>query len=120
MKKIAFFLVALLIASVSYSQQLATGPKAKNAQVGKIKTPKITVLHDSSPSVLKGPIAKNSDVWMEEPARKLKVGFREEIDNPQGLEAKNSNPWDKKELKVDSKAVYKEPKSMQPKRTWIH
>lgn len=120
MKNTVFFLVALLIASVSYSQQLTTGPKAKNAQVGKVKTPKITMLHESHPSVLQGPVAKNTEVWMEEPARKSKVGFREEIDNPQGLKAKNSNHWDRPQPKVDSKAVYKEPKSMSPIRTWIH
>jgi hypothetical protein len=120
MKKLAFLLVALFIATASYSQQLISGPKAKNAQIGKVRTPKITMLHDSNPSTLKGPIAKNSEVWMEEPARKFKVGFRDEINNPQGLKAKNSNPWDKPEPKVDSKAVYQEPKSMTSKKTWIH
>jgi hypothetical protein len=49
----------------------------------------------------------------------LKVGFRDVIDNPKGLEAKNRNPWDKRTT-VDSKAVYQEPKSMRPKKGWIH
>ena len=39
------------------------------------------------------------------------MGFRETIDNPKGLKAKNSNPWDKKPAKVDTKAVYEKPKS---------
>lgn len=120
MKKLAVLLIAVMIATVSYSQQFITGPKAKNAQVGKVSSPKITILHDSNPATLKGPVAKNSEVWMEEPVRKIKVGFREEIDNPQGLKAKNSNPWDKPQPKIDSKAVYQEPKSMTSKKTWIH
>ena len=120
MKKLALLLIAIMVATVSYSQQLITGPKAKNAQIGKLRTPKITLLHDSSPTSLKGPIAKNSEVWMEEPVRKFRVGFRDEIDNPQGLKAKNSNPWDKHQSRVDSKAVYEEPKSMTSKKTWIH
>ena len=120
MKKLALLLIAVMIATVSYSQQFIGGPKAKNAQIGKVRTPKITILHDSNPATLKGPIAKNSEVWMEEPVRKLKVGFRNEINNPQGLKAKNSNPWDKPQSKVDSKAVYQEPKSMTYKKIWIH
>lgn len=120
MKKLALLVVAIMIATFSYSQQFITGPKAKNAQIGKVRTPKITILHDSNPATLQGPLAKNSEVWMEEPVRKFKVGFREEIDNPQGLKAKNSHPRNKPQTKVDSKAVYQEPKSMTSRKTWIH
>jgi hypothetical protein len=121
MKKVAFMVLALVLSYTSYSQQFIPSHKAKNAQVGKIKLSKLNLLHDSAPASVQGPLAKNTEIWMEEPVRKLKVGFRDEIDNPQGLKAKNSNPWDKKkEIKVDSKAVYQEPKSMRPRKTWIH
>lgn len=96
------------------------GPKAKNLAAGKTLGPKITLVHESSPSTLKGPVAKNTEVWMTKPSRKFKVGFRDTIDNPKGLAAKNRNPWDNKNTPVNSKAVYEEPKSMRPKKSWIH
>lgn len=121
MKKVAFLVLALVLSYTSYSQQFISSPKAKNAQVGKIKLSKLNLLHESVPASVHGPLAKNTEIWIEEPVRKLKVGFRDEINNPQGLKAKNSNPWDKKtDIKVDSKAVYQEPKSMRPRKTWIH
>lgn len=120
MKKLALLVVLGLIATGTFAQHSMTGPKAKNAQLGKISTPKITIFHDAQVSGVQGPLAKNTEIWMEEPAKKFKVGFRDEIDNPQGLKAKNANPWDKTQPKVESKAVYQEPKSMRPKKGWIH
>lgn len=120
MKKLTFLFIALLTASVSFGQFSSTGPKAKNASIGKLRLPKISVYHDSNLVTAKGPVAKNAEIWMKEPASKLKVSFRDEIKNPQGLKAKNANPWDKPVKTVDSKAVYVEPKSMKPKRTWVH
>lgn len=96
------------------------GPKAKNLAAGKTLGPKITLVTESNPSTLKGPIAKNTEVWMNQSSKKFKVKFRDTIDNPKGLEAKNRNPWDKKGTKVESKAVYEEPKSMRPRKGWIH
>lgn len=120
MKKLTLFISAIAISSCAYSQEILTGPKFKNAAVGKVQGPKITLVHESSPASIQGPAAKNTEVWMAPPSQKLKVGFRDTIDNPKGLQAKNSNPWDKKDPKVDSKAVYEEPKSMRPKKSWIH
>lgn len=97
-----------------------TGPKFKNAQVGKVQGPKITLVHESNPTALQGPAAKNTEVWMTNSPKKLKVGFRDEINNPKGLQAKNRNPWDNEPARIDSKAVYEEPKSMRPKKSWIH
>jgi hypothetical protein len=78
-------------------------------------------MHDATPSTLHGPFAKNRGILMEKPVRKLKVGFRDEIDNPQGLKAKNANPWDNNShVNPNSKAVYVEPKSMRPRKSWIH
>jgi hypothetical protein len=120
MRKLILFISAFVISTLSFAQGTLTGPKFKNASAGKIPGPKITLVHESSPGSLQGPVAKNSEVWMSEPAKKIKVGFRDEIDNPKGLHAKNQNPWDKKSDKVDSKAVYEEPKTMRPKKNWIH
>lgn len=120
MKKLTLFISAFLISTLSFSQDMLMGPKFKNAPVGTVQGPKITLVHESHPSALKGPAAKNTEVWMSEPAKKLKVGFRETIDNPKGLQAKNRNPWDKKPTTVDSKAVYEEPKTMRQKKSWIH
>jgi hypothetical protein len=119
MKKLTLFISAFVISTMAFSQEILTGPKFKNAPAGTIKGPKITLVHESSPEVLQGPVAKNTEAWMASPSSKLKVGFRDVIDNPKGLEAKNRNPWDKRTT-VDSKAVYQEPKSMRPKKGWIH
>ena len=96
------------------------GPKAKNLKAGKTLGPRITLVTESSPSTLQGPAAKNTEVWMGKSSKKFKVRFRNTIDNPKGLEAKNRNPWDKKSNEVESRAVYEEPKSMRPKKGWIH
>ncbi len=120
MKRLILFVSAFVISTLAFSQELLTGPKFKNAPVGKVQGPKITLVHESSPATLQGPAAKNSEVWMAKPSPKLKVGFRDVIDNPKGLQAKNRNPWDKEPAKVNSKAVYEEPKSMRPKKGWIH
>ncbi len=120
MKK--FILTGLLVlsSSVAFSQDLTLGPKFKNSSPGKISGPKIALVHDSNPSTLKGPAAKNTPVWKQKSDKKFKVGFRDEINNPQGLQAKNSNPWDKPKPKVETKASFVEPKSMRPKRSWFH
>lgn len=119
MKKLTLFISAFVISTMAFSQEILTGPKFKNAPAGTIKGPKITLVHESNLEVLQGPVAKNTEAWMTSPSSKLKVGFRDVIDNPKGLEAKNRNPWDKRTT-VDSKAVYQEPKSMRPKKGWIH
>ncbi len=115
-----FIVVALLISSVGFSQEIGLGPKIKNSHPAKAKTPKMSLVHESSPLSLKGPEAKNTSVWSSKTS-KSKVRFREEITNPKGLEAKNHKPWDdKSSIQTNSKAVYEEPKSMKPKKTWFH
>jgi hypothetical protein len=106
--------------TVVFSQDFGMGPKFKNSSPGKIAGPRIALVHDSNPSTLKGPEAKNTPVWKQKTDKKFKVGFRDEINNPQGLQAKNSNPWDKPKAKADTKASFVEPKSMRPKRSWLH
>ncbi|MDX5339049.1 MAG: hypothetical protein LPK25_08480 [Cyclobacteriaceae bacterium] len=120
MKKLTLFFAGFFICTFSFSQDFLMGPKAKNLAAGKTLGPKITLVTESSPATLQGPIAKNTEVWMGESSKKFKVKFRDTLNNPKGLEAKNRNPWDKKLPTVDSKAVYEEPKSMKPKKGWIH
>lgn len=119
MKKLLLIASAMLISSLAFSQDFLMGPRAKNAQVGKVYGPKITLVHDSNPSNLKGPAAKNAKVGAVKNSGKLKIGFRDIIDNPKGLEAKNRNPWDKKPA-IPSRAVFQEDKTMTPKKNWIH
>jgi hypothetical protein len=120
MKKIALIFSALLISSLGYSQDFLTGPKAKNAKAGTLNGPKISLVHQSAPETVQGPLAKNQDIWAKE-SSKSNVVFRKEINNPKGLQAKNQKPWERtQEVIVDTKAVYEEPKSMKPKKIWIH
>ncbi len=121
MKKICFLVFALVMSYAAHSQQFVSGPKAKNTKIARVKLSNLNMMHDSAPASLHGPVAKNTEIWMEEPAKKLKVAFRDEIDNPQGLKAKNTNPWEKKfQVNTNSKAVYVEPKSMRPRKSWFH
>lgn len=120
MKKWTILIPLFFILSSGYSQNFLTGPKAKNAHLAPKSKLKVTIWHDSKTSPIQGPIAKNTEVWMEESARKFKVGFRDEVNNPQGLKAKNKNPWDTPASKVSTKASYQLPKSMRPKKGWIH
>lgn len=120
MQKLTLFISAFAISTLSFSQEILMGPKLKNASPGTVQGPKITLVHESNPTMLKGPAAKNTEVWMTQPSKKLTIGFRETIDNPKGLKAKNANPWDKKKPQVDSKAVYQKPKEMKPKKRWFH
>ena len=120
MKKLILFVSTLAISSIAFCQDFTAGPKFKNAEIGKLNLPKITLVHDSNVSTVKGPLAKNSEVRKQEDSKKIQVGFRDEINNPKGLKAKNSNPWDKAAPKPETKASYQEPKSMRPKKGWIH
>ena len=120
MKKLTLFISAFAISTLSFSQEILMGPKFKNASAGTVQGPKITLVHESNPTVLKGPAAKNTEVWMAQSEKKGTVGFRDTIDNPKGLKAKNSNPWDKKKPQVDTRASYEKPKSMKPKKRWFH
>ncbi len=120
MKKLILIVLLVMSSIVVFSQDFGMGPKFKNSSPGKIAGPKFALVHDSNPSTLKGPEAKNTPVWKQKTNKKFKVGFRDEINNPQGLQAKNSNPWDKPKPKAESKAVFEEPKTMRPKRSWVH
>ena len=119
MKKLTLLVATLLVSTMAFSQDFLMGPRAKNAQVGKLKGPKITMVHESNPSNLQGPAAKNTTAWMGKSSGKLKVGFRETIDNPMALEAKNRNPWDRKPA-IPSKAAFEESKTMKRRKSWIH
>lgn len=119
MKKLTLLVASLLISSFAFSQDFLMGPRAKNAPIGKVNGPKITLLHESNPSTIQGPAAKNTAAWMGNSSGKLKVGFRDKIDNPMGLEAKNRNPWDRKPS-IPTKAAYEENKTMKRRKSWIH
>uniref|UniRef100_UPI0040487496 hypothetical protein n=1 Tax=Algoriphagus sp. TaxID=1872435 RepID=UPI0040487496 len=120
MKKISFFLVAVSLASLSFAQDMSSSPKVKNGLFGKFKAVKITIATQSRELSEKGPRAKN-----KVPQRKR---FENRASNlvvfdqtpPKGPRSKNSKPGKQKELKVATKAVYQEPKSMRPRKRWLH
>lgn len=120
MKRSIVFVAAMLITSVAFPQDFITGPSVKNAQSGKSLGPRVPVVTNSSPSSLKGPVAKNYRVWNSESA-KVQVRTRKVIDNPQGLQAKNprygENPSSEN---ISSKASYVMPKSMRMRKVWWH
>ncbi|WP_332913663.1 hypothetical protein [Algoriphagus boritolerans] len=74
MKKLTLFIFAFAISTMTFSQEILMGPKFKNAPVGKVQGPRITLLHESSPASLQGPVAKNTEVWMARSAKKVTVG----------------------------------------------
>lgn len=120
MKRSILCFAAMLIASVAFPQDFITGPSAKNAQSGKSLGPKLPVVTNSSPSPLKGPLAKNYKVWNSESA-KVQVRTRKVIDNPKGLQAKNPRYGvSSSSGNISSKASYVEPKSMRMRKIWWH
>lgn len=119
MKKLTLLISAMLFTTFAFSQNILMGPEAKNLEPGKLRGPKINLVHQSNPVTLQGPEAKNSNLLFGKSSGKLKVGFRDTKDIPKGLEAKNSNPWDKKTT-VSSKAVFEEDKTMRRKKYWWH
>jgi len=120
MKRSILFLAAMLLASVSFPQDFITGPSFKNTQPGKSFGPRVPVVTNSSPSSLKGPLAKNYKVWNSESA-KVQVRTRKVIDNPQGLQAKNPRyGGNLSPTNISSKASYVEPKSMRMRKIWWH
>jgi len=119
MKKLTLFISAMLVTTLVFSQDILMGPKAKNLEPGKLRGPKITLLHQSNPATLQGPEAKNSRTMYGKSAGKLQVGFRDTKNLPKGLAAKNSNPWDRKTT-VSSKAAFEPDKTMKRKKYWWH
>ncbi len=110
----------MLIASVAFPQDFLTGPSVKNAIPGKSLFPKISVVTNSSPTSLKGPVAKNFKIWNSESA-KMQVRTRKVIDNPKGLQAKNPQYGVKvSPQNISSKASFVEPKSMRMRKIWWH
>jgi hypothetical protein len=120
LKKISFFLVAVSLASLGFAQDMSSSPQVKNGLFGKFKAVKITIATQPRELSEKGPRAKN------------KISQRKEIENgasslvildqatSKGPSSKNSTPGTKKEPKVATRAAYQEPKSMKPRKRWIH
>jgi hypothetical protein len=120
MKRSLLILVAFLIPSIAFSQDILKGPAAKNAKLGKTTYPKISFVFDNSPILTKGPDAKNFKVWNKESST-LAIRTRNVITNPTGLKAKNKKVWEESETsQVDSKASYELPKSMRKRKIWWH
>lgn len=120
MKRSILVVAAMLVASVAFPQDFVTGPSYKNAKPGKSLGPDVPVVTNSSPSALKGPVAKNYKVWNSESA-KVQVRTRKVIDNPKGLQAKNPRDGIKSDpVDISSKASYLEPKSMKKRKIWWH
>ena len=120
MKRSLLILVAFLVFSTSFSQDILKGPAAKNAKLGKTSSSKISFVFDTSPTLAKGPATKNFKVWNKEGSA---VAFRTRkvINNPKGLLAKNRKVWEESETnQVDSKASYEIPKSMRKRKIWWH
>jgi hypothetical protein len=120
MKRSLLILVAFLVFSTSFSQDILKGPAAKNAKLGKASSSKISFVFDTSPTLTKGPDAKNFKVWNKEGSA-VAIRTRKVINNPKGLQAKNRKVWEESETnQVDSKASYEIPKSMRKRKIWWH
>jgi hypothetical protein len=120
MKRSLLILVAFLVFSASFSQDILKGPAAKNVKLWKASSSKISFVFDNSPTLTKGPAAKNFKVWNKEGST-IAIRTRKVINNPKGLQAKNRKVWEESETnQVDSKASYELPKSMRKRKIWWH
>jgi hypothetical protein len=120
MKRSILILVAFLVSSTSFPQDILKGPAAKNAKMGKASSTKISFVFEVSPTLTKGPDAKNFKVWNKESSA-VAIRTRKVFNNPKGLQAKNRKVWEESETnQVDSKAFYEMPKSMRKRKIWWH
>jgi hypothetical protein len=120
MKRSFLILVAFLVLSTSFSQDILKGPAAKNAKLGKTSSSKTSFVFDNRPTLNKGPAAKNVKVWNKEGST-VAIRTRRVINNPKGLQAKNRKVWEESGTNlVDSKASYKLPKSIRKRKIWWH
>lgn len=120
MRSSLLILVAFLVSSTAFSQDILKGPAAKNVKPGNISSNKINFVFDYNPTLTKGPDAKNFKVWNKESSA-LEIRTRKVIDNPKGLHAKNRKVWEESENKqLNSKASYELPKSMRKRKSWWH
>ena len=105
---------------MGHAQEISPGLKAKNGLFGKFKVLKISFLTQSSKPEPNGPKAKNKSPWAKNQEKGSPIEFSTGEPEPIGPKSKNAKPSRKKEPKVSSKAAYQEPKSMRPRKRWIH
>ena len=119
-KKICFFLLALSLAYMGYAQEISPSLKAKNGLFGKFKALKISFVTQSSTLEPNGPKAKNKSPWAKNQEKGNPIEFISGEPELTGPKSKNPKSSRKKEPKVSTKAAYQEPKSMRPRKRWIH
>jgi hypothetical protein len=118
-KKISFFLLALSLAYMGHAQEISPSVKAKNGLFGKSKVLKIPLVTQSSKLEPNGPKAKNKFPWAKNSEKGNPIKFNTGEPELTGPTSKNVKPG-KKEYQVSTKAAYQEPKSMRPRKRWIH
>ena len=105
---------------MGHAQEISPGLKAKNGLFGKFKVLKISFVTQSSKLEPNGPKAKNKSPWAKDLKKGNPIEFTSGEPELTGPKSKNAKPNRKKEPKVSSKAAYQEPKSMRPRKRWIH
>jgi hypothetical protein len=105
---------------MGHAQEISPSFKAKNGLFGKFKVLKIPFVTQSSKPELKGPKAKNQSPWANNLEKGSPIEFTSGESEFTGPKSKNANPWDPQHPKTNSKASYVEPKSMRPRKRWIH
>ena len=104
---------------MGHAQEINPGLKAKNGLFGKFKVLKIPLVTQSSKLEPKGPKAKNKFPWAKNSEKGNPIKFNTGEPELTGPTSKNVKPG-KKEYQVSTKATYQEPKSMRPRKRWIH
>ncbi len=105
---------------MGHAQEISPSLKAKNGLFGKFKILKISIVTQSSKLETNGPKAKNKSPWSKNLEKGSPIEFSTGEPELTGPKSKNVKPSRKKEPKVSTKAAYQEPKSMRPRKRWIH
>ena len=105
---------------MGHAQEISPGLKAKNGLFGKFKVLKISFVTQSSKLEQNGPKAKNKSPWAKNLEKGIPIEFTSGEPELTGPKSKNAKPSKKKEPKVSTRAAYQEPKSMRPRKRWIH
>ena len=105
---------------MGHALEISPGLKAKNGLFGKFKALKISFVTQSSKLEPIGPKAKNKSPWAKNLEKGSPIEFTSREPELTGPKSKNAKSSRKKEPKVSTKAAYQEPKSMRPRKRWIH
>ncbi|MFN5332332.1 MAG: hypothetical protein ACK5B5_06465 [Bacteroidota bacterium] len=120
MKKILFVAFFFMVSIAIQAQELPVKSKGNPGLFGKLKALKISIVSQNASTNLMGPKAKNKMPWQKRVNVSSPLQLNPSEGNQNGPRTKNAKPGDVLSPNTSSKASYREPRSMRPRKRWIH